>query len=253
MIVLNELQTNKIADYLSKSKLNTEIKDELLDHLCCEVEQLMQDGYSFDQSYARTIRQWPTKNLSAINKRIQFTTKTKPMLYRITALAALVASFFLLVPLAPAPTVDVACVEIEQESALTDFDPPTASPLKGVTLADVTSHFGMRIHPITKQKVLHKGVDFRAKAGTAVMATADGEVVFAGLNGKHGIQVVINHDEGYSTIYNHLQSHQVEVGQNVVLGQTIAKVGTTGMSTGPHLHYEVRKNNLPINPLAALE
>lgn len=146
----------------------------------------------------------------------------------------------------------VALEEVELLLLDPAFDPPGASPLRGVVLTDAHSGFGKRRHPISKRILMHKGIDFPASLGTEVLATADGEVIFAGDHGPDGIQVVIQHADGYSTAYNHLQSHLVKPGQQVTLGQVIAAVGSTGQSTGPHLHYEVRKDGQAVNPLASL-
>lgn len=111
----------------------------------------------------------------------------------------------------------------------------------------------MRTHPQFKRKIFHRGIDLKAKTGTPVLATADGRVVFAGDDGDYGISVRLLHEDGYVTVYNHLSSHAVKKGDRVILGQAIAAVGSTGKAIGPHLHYEVLKDDVPVNPLALLE
>ncbi|MEM6397932.1 MAG: M23 family metallopeptidase [Bacteroidota bacterium] len=135
------------------------------------------------------------------------------------------------------------------QNVIQDILMPRNSPLHGVHLTENVAGFGMRKHPITGDMTMHKGIDLVAPLGTAVYATADGVVVFAGENGDNGIQVRINHRGGFTTVYNHLQGHEdLRVGQTINIGTRIGRVGSTGASTGPHLHYEVRKNDEAIDP-----
>ena len=112
----------------------------------------------------------------------------------------------------------------------------------------VTSNFGYRIHPITGRRSFHSGVDIAAKHGTAVYAYSDGKVVEAGWNGAYGLNVVIDHGSGLKTRYAHLSKIYVKVGQRVTTAQRIGAVGSTGRSTGSHLHFEVIVNGTPRNP-----
>ena len=98
---------------------------------------------------------------------------------------------------------------------------------------------------------MHQGVDFRAETGTEVQATADGTVMIAGVDPEreaYGIMVLIEHADGYQTMYAHLSEADVEVGAHVRQGDLIGKVGSTGLSFGPHLHYEVNLNGQRVNP-----
>lgn len=112
----------------------------------------------------------------------------------------------------------------------------------------VTSDFGYRTHPIFKITKFHTGVDISAPMGSPIFASADGEVVFSGWWGGYGKVVIIDHGGGIATLYGHCSSISVATGQKVKKGQFIAKVGSTGLSTGPHCHFEVRKSGSPINP-----
>jgi len=112
----------------------------------------------------------------------------------------------------------------------------------------VTCRFGYRIHPITGVYSFHTGMDLAVPSGTPVHAAADGTVVKAGWNRAYGYMVVIEHDGGYSTLYGHNSKLLVSVGDDVKQGDTIAKSGSTGFSTGPHVHYQVMKMGKPINP-----
>lgn len=130
---------------------------------------------------------------------------------------------------------------------------PTAGVFKRFPLAGdfkVTSHFNpQRRHPVTRRVSPHNGVDFKAKVGTPVYAPADGVVTFSGYQRAAGYYVIVRHANNYSTVYMHLSKSEVKKGAKVVVGQMIARTGNTGRTTGPHLHYEIRINDRPVNPL----
>jgi murein DD-endopeptidase MepM/ murein hydrolase activator NlpD len=122
---------------------------------------------------------------------------------------------------------------------------PVGSPLDG----QITSGFGYRSNPFGRSGgASHKGLDISAPYGRPVKSTAEGKVVFAGYRGDYGNLVVISHGEEYQTYYGHLSEILVQVGQEVDVSAFIGKVGSTGSSTGPHLHYEILSNNKKINP-----
>ena len=124
---------------------------------------------------------------------------------------------------------------------------PSGFPLEQAT---VTSSFGMREHPVVEGTRLHGGVDFRASIGTPVRATADGVVEYAGENPGSGMgkMIKIVHNYGFSTIFAHLSEVEVQVGQYVAQGESIGRSGNSGMSSAPHLHYEVRYLERRLNP-----
>ncbi len=112
----------------------------------------------------------------------------------------------------------------------------------------LSSYFGTRKSPFTGRTVMHEGLDIAANTGTAVNVTADGIVARVEYSPTYGNTVVIDHGYGYQTLYAHNSRNLVKVGQRVKRGERIAQVGNTGQSTGPHLHYEVQLNGIPINP-----
>ncbi len=113
----------------------------------------------------------------------------------------------------------------------------------------ITSTFGYRQHPILRSRRFHAGIDFGAPSGSTIRAADDGVVIFASWYGGYGRAVIIDHGDSTTTLYAHTSRVFVSEGQQVQRGQAIAAVGSTGFSTGPHLHFEVRKNGEPVNPL----
>ncbi|OHD53371.1 MAG: hypothetical protein A2Y33_05520 [Spirochaetes bacterium GWF1_51_8] len=113
-----------------------------------------------------------------------------------------------------------------------------------------TSHFGMRKDPFTGKPKFHAGIDIAAGYGTAIVAAKEGKVTFAGWKSGYGNAIIIEHQFGYTTLYGHMSKLLVKTGQYVKGGQVIGKVGSTGKSTGPHLHFEVHKFGVPTDPLS---
>ncbi|MEH2048209.1 murein hydrolase activator EnvC family protein [Nostoc sp.] len=114
--------------------------------------------------------------------------------------------------------------------------------------APTSSPFGWRIHPILGYRRFHAGLDFAASYGSKIRAADSGKVIFAGWYGGYGRAVIIDHGNGLTTLYGHTSELYVTEGQAVERGQAIGAVGSTGFSTGPHLHFEVRRNGTPVNP-----
>lgn len=113
----------------------------------------------------------------------------------------------------------------------------------------ISSHFGWRMHPILHIRRLHSGIDFAARTGTPVRAAREGRVIYAGWSGANGFLIKIRHNNGFSTAYAHLSKVRVQSNTWVKAGDRIGDVGTTGRSTGPHLHFEIQKYNQPKNPI----
>ena len=127
---------------------------------------------------------------------------------------------------------------------------PSRNPVEGVTF---TSGFGMRYHPVLHQRRAHKGVDLAAPTGTPVYAPADGVVGKAEWFSSYGLYISLGHGASIETRYGHLSRLNVSAGQQVRKGDLIGFVGSTGRSTGPHLHYEVRIDGMAVNPIPYLQ
>ncbi|WP_259068577.1 peptidoglycan DD-metalloendopeptidase family protein [Mucilaginibacter sp. X4EP1] len=127
------------------------------------------------------------------------------------------------------------------------------TPMGYPRISSLTSMFGYRSDPFNSASAeFHPGIDFRGAKGDEAHCTANGRVVFAGWYGGYGNCVRIAHANNYETLYGHLSRITVKVGQDVVVGQKIGEVGSTGHSTGAHLHYEIRLNGKPVNPIKFL-
>jgi murein DD-endopeptidase MepM/ murein hydrolase activator NlpD len=124
---------------------------------------------------------------------------------------------------------------------------PAIDPVCG---GAITDGFGMRYHPILRRRLMHEGIDIVADVGTNVYAAGDGSVSYVGPRGGYGTVVEVDHGYGYSTLYGHLSKSLVHEGQKVKRGQVVALTGNTGLCTGPHLHYEVIKNGVHVDPTA---
>ncbi len=123
---------------------------------------------------------------------------------------------------------------------------PSICPIEGVQRI---GKFGYRRHPLYHRMMMHEGVDLTAQRGTLIRATADGVVSFAGWKSGYGYTVMIDHGKGISTYYCHCSILKVREGDTVKRGDVIARVGSSGLASGPHLHYEVRIGGVPVNPL----
>jgi len=142
---------------------------------------------------------------------------------------------------------EIAQLAKEKEALLKTI--PAIQPVQSKDLSHVASGYGMRMHPILKYRRMHNGMDFTASPGTPIYATGDGKVVKAGLGSGYGKMVIIEHGFGYKTYYAHLSKYNTSKGRNVKRGEIIGYVGNSGLSAGPHLHYEVHKNGVVLNPV----
>lgn len=127
---------------------------------------------------------------------------------------------------------------------------PAIQPIANKQLIALASGFGMRVHPVYKVKKMHTGIDFAAPIGTPIYATADGKIEEVNIRfSGYGKMIVIDHGFGYKTRYAHMHEFAVRQGQHIKRGELIGYVGDTGLSTAPHLHYEVLMNGVLINPV----
>ncbi|MBD1429932.1 MULTISPECIES: M23 family metallopeptidase [Sphingobacterium] len=145
---------------------------------------------------------------------------------------------------------NIALLSEYYENLLANVEKKMASiPLGKPHNGAITSRFGYRVNPFTRRgREMHSGVDFRGRMGEPIRVTADGVVTFAGYEGEYGYVVKVKHQHGYETRYAHLVRTQVKKGQRVDVGTVVGLLGNTGRSTGPHLHYEILKDNKKINP-----
>ncbi len=265
MSIITDHLLHQVENHVAAAGLSGALAAELTDHLCCLAEEELATGATVEAALGAALQAWPLPRLRRVGRDVSFLTRIKPTLMKLIPFAAVLSGFFLLTPF-EAPTV-VPCQEpalaavgeplLAAPVAYTEpitFDPPTASPIAGMDMEDIlTSGFGMRTHPIMKKRMFHRGVDLKATTGTPVLATADGVITFAEEDGLHGLSVHISHADGYATRYTHLSAIDVTAGTRVTVGVGIGKVGATGAATAPHLHYEVWRNDKPVNPMALLD
>jgi murein DD-endopeptidase MepM/ murein hydrolase activator NlpD len=140
-----------------------------------------------------------------------------------------------------------------REYLKTERDTYVATPKGFPVRGDISSPFGHREHPRSGRADFHSGIDISTSPGNSVKATADGIVSFAGWSGGSGNLVVVEHGHGFSTFYAHNRKLSVRVGEKVKRGDVISYAGSTGNSTGPHVHYEIWKNGKPVNPRTYLK
>ena len=152
--------------------------------------------------------------------------------------------------LAPNPDFKLPTFQLPESKGTTqDNSTPSILPLKDTENVRMTSGFGTRFDPIEKEEKLHRGIDLATPVGNPVVATADGKVEMAKEDGKHGLRVVIKHNDTFTSAYSHLSSLGVKAGESVKKGDQIGLSGNSGASTAPHLHYEVQKNEEFVNPI----
>jgi hypothetical protein len=180
-----------------------------------------------------------------IKKRINMITKNKS-----TKLNML--SYVLIIPILAISTMAFSSLNLMETKSLEKADNvPCISPIKESSYYKISSGWGMREHPVTHEMKMHNGIDFSAKLGTEVIATADGRVIKTEFNGEgkgYGRVVYIQHSDVYTTLYTQLSEFKVKPGDMVKQGDVIGLVGKSGVSTGPHLHYEVWKNGKAVDP-----
>ncbi|HFA49882.1 MAG TPA: M23 family metallopeptidase [Bacteroidetes bacterium] len=252
MIELNEKQVLHIEHILEQKGLkNNSLKEELLDHICCQTEKEMAGGLVFSQALKKSLDAFQEDEIKDLQQHfLKISNKKRSIMTKVTLFAFSVLLLVVFNLNQKELTVNVPAAEEENTAympAVLFIDPPDASPLKAGY--KVTSGFGWRMHPIYKVKKHHDGIDLKAPAGTPVYATSDGTVVKVAFYKKgYGKHIVIQHDDHFKTLYAQLSRMDVEVGEQIKKGDLIGAVGSSGMSTAPHLHYEVIKDGVHEDP-----
>jgi len=233
---LTELQVMVVEKRLKESGMSyAPLIDELLDHACCLVEEQMALGHSFPEALDRSFSLISPEIIKSCQKQTNFSVnKTKILMKRISIVTSGLAASCLLF---------TTILSAQNLSGI--------MPLENL---EITSNVGQRVHPQTGQLKQHQGVDFKAPSGTPVLATADGVVdqVQEDVKG-YGKYIVIKHADNFSTKYAQLSEFRVTIGSSVKQGQVIGLVGNSGASTGPHLHFEVIKDQQAIDPMAVIK
>ena len=236
---LTENQTAIIAEKINEAGLEYyPLREELLDHLCCATEEKMIAGASFPEALDA---------LSELFKEDEMKDMEKETLSLLNSKSEFMKKLSLLTLLVLLLTFTMTWATKNSEQPILPADPPSILPIAGDF--SISSSFGKRMHPIHKVEKMHNGTDFKAPMGTPVLATSDGKIIKAETKSTgYGNNIVIEHDSIYQSRYGQLSEINVKVGQLVKKGDVIGKVGSSGTSTGPHLHYEVIENGKHVNP-----
>ncbi len=229
---LNNQQIAYVEDFLTAHQLDyLPLKEEMLDHICCMIESRMAEGISFHLASKKVFDTFGKDDMKELQDQTIFLLEQKPLTMKkisFLVLGLLLTAFTLVWGM--------------------KADPPSSYPL-GKDF-EVTSHFGMRLHPVYKKKKMHFGIDFRAPVGTPVYATSDGVVEkVAEQKRGYGNHIVLRHDDSFKSLYAQLSEIKVDSGQSVKKGDLIGLVGSSGTSTAPHLHYEVIKDGKKVDPV----
>ena len=272
---LSEVQISIIENKLTELELKyLPLKEEYLDHICCQVETKLAERHTFEQATHVVFEAITKDELKKLQQQTIFFTNQKSRRMKnamsiFTLTIVLMTGFFFFLKKennfpAIQPPAPNEIADLQEDLFLKDknietcgehfflekkeHDPPEIVPIKGDV--QVTSTFGMRLHPIKKTRQLHRGMDFKAPIGTPILATANGKVIkVAKHKAGYGHHIMIEHDEQFTTLYAHLKDMKVEEGQQVQKGAVIGTVGMTGVSMAPHLHYEVIKEGKAVDPI----
>lgn len=217
-----------IYEQLSNLKFrHTDLLEEYLDHYATQYEHMIQNGILYEDALQTISNNIKALDVKEINRH-HFLLHNKTLIMTLSGLLLMLASFYF-------------SLNVSQ-------DPPSKSPV-ALEEGTIRSGFGQRMHPVKKILKLHKGVDIIASLGTNVSAPGDGVVSDVGFDENYGYFIEIKHDEIYSTRYHHLSKVLVKKGDKIKVDQKIGEIGSTGLSTGPHLHYEVIENGKHVDPM----
>lgn len=232
---LSEKQVEKITEDLKMKGLTQKhINSEILDHVCCAIEYEMENEKKFEEAYQIVLNSFGEEALQTLQQDIVRAIPRKFSVFKKVTTGFTTAAACL-------------CVFMMFAGDGNAQEKPTIKPVEATCV--VSSDFGKRFHPTYKEMRFHTGIDFKAKKGAPVFATADGYVEKIVYNhAGYGNYLIIKHNEEYLTLYSSLDEIDVQQGQEVKQGETIASVGKTPASTGTHLHYEIMKNGEKVNP-----
>ena len=243
------MENHQLQDRIRKALKNRGIRkgalqEELIDHYLTQLERELDQGKSEQAAWTQIETHLNEINFKQMNRQVFFIHHKKRFIMN----ASLLLMFTLTALLQLNPAKNIYDSEVITVAEVCFEEQPYLWPLK-VGLNAISSGFGYRIHPIFKKRHLHRGVDFRAKNGDPVLAPANAIVKKAEYKDGYGNHIVLQHDEIYETTFSHLSEILVQKGDSVLAGFQIGKVGNTGKSTAPHLHYEVLKNGKPVDPM----
>lgn len=230
MIRLSNQQSEQILKALKSAAGNSsKVKNELYDHWCCFVEVAMSNGSSFEQAFKELKVYFDIDEVKAIEENY-LAYHPRPWRTTLQRVGSMAAMLIFLV---------VAGVDAQKR--------PDISPV--FDQYPISSGFGERIDPFAKEVKHHNGVDLKVPMNTPVRTTADGTIMkVQNHSSGHGLHIIISHNDGYETLYANLSIASVTEGQVVVKGEIVGNSGNSGRSTAPHLHYEIRHNQKPVNP-----
>lgn len=232
---------DRIVELIKLSGISkNDIIEEMTDHYLSEIEEQIIDGASNQTAIRNVYQNIALLDLSEIKSK---NSKSKIFIFILFGIVLSLFTYCLLTS---------SCHTLDQVTSNSDLDvAPTAWPLTNENF-DITSTFGYINHPVTKTLTLHNGIDIKASIGTPVLSTGNAIVLDSGYNTSSGYYIILKHNNSYSTRYNHLSKIDVKSCQKVKQGDQIGLVGSSGMSLIPHLHYEILKDHIPIDPISLI-
>ena len=233
---------SQIKTLLKKAGLkNHEVVEEMLDHYLSDIENKIGENIDPEEAIEQTILKITHSDINRIQEKNRY-----DFLTLLIGAMLLLISFFGYDQFKSISN-QVGRPPIQESRSVG----PTGWPLEDAHVP-ISSKFGMRTHPIFKTQIHHKGIDIKAAKGTSVLSTGKATVYKVGVNKNAGKFIILKHDHHFMTKYFHLSKIIVQEGSTVQKGEVIGKVGNTGMSTTPHLHYEIIQDNGPIDPLECI-
>jgi|GEM_PF-5703705 len=239
---------NKVGDRIIKTLENQSIKnrdllDEMSDHYLSSLEDKLSQGMSEHEALLRVEQEIHHGDLTMLSDKVHASHHL--FYWMLGVLSFLIISFFIFKKMTTTHVFALSSTAAAQESCLTFWPLDTA-------LYDITADFGERLHPILKITQHHSGIDLKAPHGTGVLAVFDAVVLEAGMSDAAGKHVTLAHSGSLYSKHYHLSEILVQNGQKVQAGELIGRVGSTGASTGPHLHFELLEGDQPVDPRAYL-